>query len=167
MIYTTRKYTFSNLKDSQICLPDLECLRLEMKLPRTRPTYICCLYRLPDGSVINGLDLLTKSMDSAVVRPDCDVVIMGDINIDYQYSSPAKKALETFLKNYHLSQIIESATRVTFDTSSLIDHIYVNNRHLYWHQGTVNPGLRDHKLCYTCRKARRPDRREKNFLLEI
>ena len=53
-------------------------------------------------------------------------------------------------------------TRVTDRSSTLLDHIYVSNDNLYIHWGTLNLGLSDHALIYTCRKKAKVNK-EKDF----
>ena len=48
---------------------------------------------------------------------------MGDFNIDLSYSNPK---WDNQYSTYNLQQLIDRPTRVTAQTKTLIDHIYVN-----------------------------------------
>ena len=56
------------------------------------------------------------------------------------------------LNLYDLTQLISNATRVTENTSTLIDHILVNNNDKFVQSGTIALGLGDHNLIYCTRK---------------
>ena len=58
-------------------------------------------------------------------------------------SSETKKHLE-FCKTFGLKQLIKSPTRVTPNTSILIDHILTNTNEKITKCGTINIGLADH-----------------------
>ena len=51
-------------------------------------------------------------------------LLLGDFNLDVFKSNPASAST---LSLFNLHQCVHAATRVTLTTSTLIDHIYVNN----------------------------------------
>ena len=52
-----------------------------------------------------------------------EIILLGDFNIDLQKSNPQ---WTNNLDTYNLHQLIKSPTRVTHNSSTLIDHIYVS-----------------------------------------
>ena len=165
MLYTDLQYDFVTINNSNMYTPDIECTWLCLKLTKTKPTYICYLYRPPDGKVSNCLSALQETYDKIVERPDVDVLFLGDMNIDMLKPSTSLNALNKFLKNHNLVQIIDKPSRISVNTSTLLDHIYVNNKYLYHHQGTVEPGLSDHALVFTSRKALKKNRSKKTVFI--
>ena len=140
---------------------------MKLSLPKAKPTYINILYRPPDGSITSFLEHLGNDIENVFGDPTGDLVVMGDSNIDILKSNITSVKLERFLKENNLVQIINRPTRITDTTSTLIDHIYVNNKDLYLHRGTLEPGLSDHTLVFACRKRQRPDWEKRQSSFEI
>ena len=165
VVYTSVKYTFTRICNSEICSPDIECVWLKLTLTRARPTYICATYRPPSGNVDRYLSSLEESYNCHVLRPDADFICLGDTNIDYLAKSTSKTKLDRFLRNVNCSQIIKCLTRVTLHSKTLIDHIYCNNSNLYSHWGSIEPGLSDHQMVYVCRKKAKPNKEKKSIFI--
>ena len=76
------------------------------------------------------------------------IILMGDLNIDFQsdrqYEKSVKTAWQDLVSNYNLNQIVQKPTRVTEQTQSLIDHIYVSSETNISHCCVVKSGLSDH-----------------------
>ena len=87
------------------------------------------------------------------------------MNIDYATDGTQNKHLLKFLKIYNLAQIIDKPTRITTSSSTLIDHIYVTNTNLYHREGVIDPGMSDHGLIFTCRKALKCNRQKKPVII--
>ena len=59
---------------------------------------------------------------------ECELVLMGDINIDIiQGLHTAPPAWQDIINNHQMSQLVQDPTRVTENTETLIDHIYVSH----------------------------------------
>lgn len=104
-------------------------------------------YRSPScnyGFFINELETALS-----VIVPESDVVVlMGDFNIDLNNSdSLASIAFLNALTAFDLVQVVETATRVTPSTSTLIDLVFISDRELLL-QSTVEPvpDISDHDL---------------------
>ena len=106
---------------------------LKLDLTRARLTYICAFYRPRHGNVERAVSMLDHCYNTFVERPDADLLCLGDMNIDYLTPSPAKWKLNQVLKSLTCTLIINSPTRVTSHTQTLLDHIYCNNTVLYCH----------------------------------
>ena len=152
LLYTKSQYDFLPYENGLNCSKNLESCWVKLNLPHCRPTTICALYRPPDGSVEECLNELQHQYDSLQIAENEDVLFLGDINIDYLKPSPAKARLRIFLRNTNLTQVITRPTRVTLESSTLIDHIWVNNVDWYSHRGTIETGLSDHALIFAARK---------------
>ena len=88
-------------------------------------------YRPPDGSMINLISQLENYLEEIITDPLSDYLFLGDANIDLQKCYPDSTKLRLFLSQYNSTQLITNPTRVTNTSSTLIDHIYVNNPDLY------------------------------------
>ncbi len=157
------KYDFSLISESNICNPDIELFWIKLSLKCARPTYICCLYRPPDGSSKNFVEKLENQMETIIDNPANDLIIMGDVNIDMNKWDNNSRTLHNFTIKHSLTQIITKPTRITETTSSVIDHIYVNNTELYVHCGTLEPGLSDHSMVFVCRKQAKISKEKKSI----
>ena len=75
----------------------------------------------------------------------------------------AKKNLE-FLRMFNLTQLINEATRVTSNSSSLTDHILSNSCEKICQSGTISIGFSDHILTYMTRKIVKRQIGKHNFV---
>jgi hypothetical protein len=87
---------------------------------------------------------------------------MGDFNIDQLKTSTFKRSIETL----GLEQTIKGPTRITKDSSTLIDHIYVSVPELYSSSGVVPIGLSDHHLVYLFRKKNKQGVRNEHVYMK-
>ena len=69
---------------------------------------------------------------------------MGDFNINITADDNDCEALLTTLSCIGLHQIIETDTRITSTSASLIDHVYTNNVENITCSGTILTDISDH-----------------------
>jgi hypothetical protein len=75
-----------------------------------------------------------------------DLIICGDINIDYLQVSNRVKQLNTLLKTYNLSNVINFPTRIGKTTSTAIDTIFMDTFKYDSHSASsLSNGLSDHE----------------------
>ena len=60
-----------------------------------------------------------------------------------------------FCQEFSFTQIIRSPTRISSNSSSLLDHILTNSNTKISNSGVIDTGLSDHQLIYCTRKVRR------------
>ncbi len=149
LVYAVANHTFEHLESWSLRTPDLEWVWSVMKLPHTRPTYLCTLYRPPTGNIDNFLELLETRVMDIYALGTTDIVILGDVNINMSdiCNCQHKKYANT-LSVLHLTQLIEDPTHVTNSNSSLIDHVLVNRPEMYYQHGTIEIDISDHSLVY-------------------
>ena len=128
---------------------NLEDLWLELLLPKTKPIVIGTCYRAPNNSK------LTESLENTVsrLRADCDAIILGDFN--YCLIKNKTNKMTKVLDNSGFIQLIDTATRVTKNSSSLIDHIYTNETRKISQSGVIESGISDHFITFCTRKILR------------
>lgn len=86
-------------------------------------------------------------------------IITGDMNIDFlkQNSAEYRYFKNNIIDPLSLTQIINSPTRITDKTCTLIDLILVNSPDSIKFSGTVDlPGISDHKLIYCSYSLKKP-----------
>ena len=111
--------------------PDLgsdavEALVIRVSFPHAKSMFIAVVYRPPSAPVA-WYGVLDDFMDRLCAQ-ECELVLMGDINIDIldgMHTAPS--AWQDIIDGHQLTQIVRDPTRVTGDTHTLIDHIYVSH----------------------------------------
>ena len=84
-----------------------------------------------------------------------ELFIMGDMNIDYKNSKLMKKLkIKNFETKFNLRQLIETDTRITSTTSTIIDWIYTSDDYVA-ESGVINYNVSDHLPTFLVRKKLR------------
>ena len=86
-------------------------------------------------------------------------IIMGDMNIDHlKVNSPALKFFSSYITEpFALSQIINEPTRITAQSSTLIDLILTGSPENVKVHGVIDtPGISDHCLIYMAYSIKKP-----------
>ena len=100
----------------------LECLCIDILFPNTRPICFGVCYRPPsDNSFLGKFRSFLECLDS-----NQEIYIVGDFNICTRKKSSLSKSYLDLLQSFSLKQIVNEVTRVTSESSSIIDHILCN-----------------------------------------
>ena len=84
-----------------------------------------------------------------------DIVIIGDFNADVgalKLHNHTRKLMQ-ITRLHGFTQLIKNPTRVTEDTSSTIDLIFVNNFHRIVTHGVQECGISDHSIVFATKKS--------------
>ena len=142
---------------------NLELVCIEIKLVRAAPFFVLAWYRPPNVS--DGFDQMEECLQF-LDREDKETILLGDTNCDFlpKYSRegdtnpndlPAHSLRLLELYNlFGLHQLIESPTRETLTTTTLIDHIATTNKSNIVSSGIHKSCLSDHYLIFCVRKFR-------------
>ena len=123
----------------------LEDLWIEIMFPKTKSLFVGTCYRAPKNSAAK--ECLENTINK--LPPDCDTILLGDFN--YCLIGKKMNKLSEMLDTQGYTQLINTPTRVTANTSSLIDHIYTNNRDKVSQAGVIETGISDHFITYCTR----------------
>ena len=142
----------------------LEALCIELKPVRSSPFVMLAWYRPPDVSneVFNDLEKTLQFLD----KEGKEIIFLGDTNCvilpnysssqlskDINLPSHSNRVLQIYnLFGFH--QLIETATRETTTSSTLIDHVATTNKSNIVVSGVHHIGMNDHYLVYGVRKFR-------------
>ena len=86
------------------------------------------------------------------MAPEKELFLLDDINIDYSNRlSGMFRNYSRLLSMFNCSQIITEATRITAETSTLLDHIITNSLRKVKCSGVMDCGFSDH-LAIFCTK---------------
>jgi len=144
-MYLKSKYSYTVLDDFSINSPHVDMLTLKIRFQCKKELIICNIYRHHSISIKSFNDLFIPFLKrfNSVNIP---VVIVGDFNINLfnkELNQIREFHEETIFNDF--DQGIHSCTRVTQNTTSLIDHIYFKN--ISKHNtitGTVTTDISDH-----------------------
>ena len=109
-------------KISTLTLNKIETLAVEVDLGK-RKLVVVSIYRPPETSLnetMNDLELILNQLDAE------EVLLAGDVNINLLAENSFKqKYLDKILK-HNLTQTVQCPTRITVNSSTLIDHVLSN-----------------------------------------
>lgn len=121
------------------------------------------MYRPPNSNMVNALQLLENNLIDLIPQYDY-VMFGGDFNIDFSpLNNPNGYALfSTFLNKYGLIQHITEPTRVTENTSTILDLIISSCPNFLYEPGVFKMvGISDHDMVHC--KIRVPKTKPKPF----
>ena len=136
----------------------LELIALEINKPNSKPFLVLCWYR-PPLSPVEHFDVFESLLKQAELGFS-DIYITGDINCNL-LKDPRDcytTRLINIIEAYQLTQVISEPTRITSNTSTLIDLFITNNRESIVHSGVYSLSISDHNLIFAIRKIGIPRR---------
>ena len=146
----------------------IENIFFEILLPKSTSITVGIMYRPP--SQTNILEILNITFEKVDIDKK-EIYILGDFNVNMYHNNRyivrddntiSSKFLSHDVKNYHqfctmhdLKQLIQSPTRVTCSTSTLIDHILTSAPSRVSQKGVINVGVSDHQLIFCTKNISR------------
>ena len=147
----------------------IENIFFKIILPKTTPITVRIMYyRSP--SQTNVLEISNMTFENIDIGKK-EIYILADFNINMCHNNRyivrddniiSSKFLSHDVKNYHqfcmmhgLKQIIQSLSRVTCSTSTLIDHVLTSVPSRVSQKGVISVGVSDHQLIFCTRKLSR------------
>jgi len=144
-IYITEGLTAEHIQDVSVSLPHIETLFLKIKLNKSKTLNIGAIYRPPNADpnmFINNLSYIVSSFNT---RDEC--IITGDFNIDLlkieNNDYPMAKNLVDAMNTLSLSHVITKPTRITNNSSTLIDNIFTSAP-MNFISGILDVSISDH-----------------------
>ena len=134
----------------------LEILCIEISPPKCKPFLIFGWYR-PPSDPIESFSKLEKVL-SHVDKENKEIILLGDTNCDFSELEPGQefdnnsKHLSNVYELFSLKQIIKEPTRVTLNTSKIIDHIACTSTQNILKSGVLPISMSDHFMVYCIRK---------------
>ena len=90
---------------------------------------------------------------------DMEIIVTGDLHIDLLHGSSKADRLLPNMEAYQFCQLIDTARRVTSDSSTLIDHVYVTCPERMTKVSVLPVGISDHFAILTV-YANKPNLRD-------
>ena len=108
---------------------DIENIFFDILLPYSKPILIGIIYRPPDQS--GFLNNLTEAINNTEKFDEQDIYILGDFNINLLHKETLRKTYPKYYRDFcslhGLKQLINSPTRITQNTTTLLYHILTNS----------------------------------------
>lgn len=101
------------------------------------------------GKITNTTAHLQSTINE--IEHNTELFILGDVNINFSSNTPSYRKLQTLLLHNTLLQLINSYTRITNNSKSILDHIY-SNSHFIKEAGSIDFNISDHLITYVIRK---------------
>ena len=147
---------------------DIENVFIDILLPNSKPITVGIIYRPPNQN--NFLELFSEQINNLDLEKN-EIYILGDLNYNlhhkgkYIFDILKNAKFDTFSNDISryievcsvigLKQLIKTPTRITCNTSSLIDHILCNTVDKISQSGVIDLAISDHQLIYCTRKINR------------
>ena len=163
--------TYVHNKHSTYCEPltaldksdkNIEVQWVLLHRPHCKDVVTCNIYRPPNGDLQKALVYFEECI-SSLNMSKVNVFILGDMNVNYtNKSAPSYKKLNFFNQSNGLTQHINTTTRNTDKTKSLIDLALTNSKFVS-HVGTLEHFISDHQPIFIIHKKNRDVRQKVEF----
>ena len=145
------KALFSREKQNAFCV-----FYLRVRTPEFKSVHCFIAWYRPPSEPNSCFDNLHENL-SFLDGEGKEIIILGDTNCDFCHRDTTPSNIVQLRELYELfdmKQIIKEPTRVTLDSSTLIDHIATTNCNNITESGVLKICLSDHYLVYCVRKLR-------------
>lgn len=106
-------------------------LAINIEIEEGNSCIVGVYYRSPSAPIVGSLKIFNDWVDeifSKIQGNYRDIVLSGDMNINWSHQSCSSvKQLQRIINPFSLSQIVNVPTRVTHNSSTIIDLVFVNN----------------------------------------
>ena len=149
---------------SSFVLENIEAVCLEIIKPKTQPILITTVYRRPSSNT-NFMDDLENYLH-VLDGQNKELILTGDLNCDHSLSilQSHSRRLMDILELFQMKQVIADSTRITSNTTSLLDIIATNTLDKVKERGVIHLGISNHSLVYVSLKVSVP--RDKPKIVE-
>ena len=137
-----------------LCSQHLEAQWIEIQIPNMKTIYVGNCYRPPNGVEEIAIQNLNNMIDSILTKPNSELFILGDFNIDMNKPSKARKEMADLSKDNGLNQLIKNTTRQTTHSSTILDLIFTNSNCIL-ESGVLHNNISDHFQVYALRKHKK------------
>ena len=131
---------------------EIELICLEFISTHKKPYFLCFLYRPPHSSKHLSKNFINIFRDllSKMALENKETIIMGDINCNYFEDNTIDKPLKELLSLYGFNQLVETPTRITDTSETLIDLILTTKGENLCNIKVLPSSLSDHDvICFT------------------
>ena len=152
------------VKDAEnMSAKDIEIQWFKIERKHAKTITLANVYRPPTGNLDKAIKIIEKSLRS-LVKPNEEVVILGDFNIDYKNKSSLNYKKNNFFERANaLEQKICTTTRNTKTSSSILDMAFTNMKYIK-NAVSLDSFLSDHQPIFLLKKkVKTTERSEQQF----
>ena len=143
LFYLKDNITYSEWPDLNI--NNVECLYIEVTVPKLKPFIVCTMYRPPSANVTYFEDMV-NSIENVIDSND-NLILLGDLNYDYCIDETlCNNPIQYIQQLFSMSQLITSPTRITECTSTTIDLILTTMPDLHLSSRVIPSTFSDHYI---------------------
>lgn len=135
---------------------ELESIFIDILLPKTKPIFLGEVYRPPKQT--NFYDILESVLLSCSSFNTHESIVLGDFNTKFHKfakNCQLLNSLKPLCSLFSLTHLIHAHTRISLETSSIIDLILVSDSHNMSQSGAINCCISDHQMIFCTRKVSR------------
>ena len=145
-LFISDDIVFSELQELRMVQDHIECIFIKI---RGYTYFIGLVYRPPNINITEFSNAMHYILDKIASKP---CYIMGDYNLDllkHEIHHPTENFLDSIYANY-LVPLINRPTRITRESSTLIDNIFSNNYNVIDYQvnGILKTDISDHYIIF-------------------
>lgn len=122
IIYTKSDISCIHREDLEV--DGIEMLWLEVRNNKQKPILLCYVYR-PPSATIEWTETVEYSVEKANSETK-EILFLGDVNFNLLCQTSSVKSWIKKTENLNLTQLVQTPTRVTDTSETLIDHVYSN-----------------------------------------
>lgn len=142
LLYIKINYKYSKVLHETMAM-NLWILGIKITI-NNKPYTVIALYHSPSASNADFINRMENILDNYNFE-NSTIIVIGDFNIDISKNSFYKEKLLQSISRVGLHQIINQFTRVTENSSTIIDLILTNNKSLK-HTIHLTPCITDHLI---------------------
>ena len=156
----TRRYDYES--------SDIEIVCIQLHLNHQKDIIVIEVYR-PPSSGISFFDKLSEVLE--VIQSsglgDNEMFLLGDLNCDFtqDVQSSILSRLKFITGSFNLVQLIDTPTRITDKSSTIIDTVFTTNPENVIEYGCIHCSLSDHFMVYAIRKLHAKNKQQRQLLL--
>ena len=143
-IFVHNSISFHSINLNKICNDhDFEACAIKLLISSNNYT-ILCICRPPTGNYTTFLSHLELTL-SQIYTNTTNLIICGDINVDYLQDTRNKSLLNSLLASYNLHSAVNFPTRISRNSSTIIDNIFIDKiQNMNYTTIPIMNGLSDH-----------------------
>jgi hypothetical protein len=125
IVYVSEKWNI--IRRDELESEELETMWLEITFSKSKSLFLCYVYR-PPNSPVTWFDSFGDQLERAA-QFNCETILIGDFNIDAMSNNASRiyDQWNDIININNFTQVVTEPTRITERTSTIIDHIYVQN----------------------------------------
>lgn len=151
-MYVKKNMSIDRRQDLEV--EGIECCWLEMHVRNSRSMLVGILFRPPDtSSYLNKeFEQSFDDMRGTAIAEEKETIIVGDINCNYLKGTDHKR-IKNIVAGYGFNQQIMEPTRITSETSTLIDIIASTHPGAVQSSVVLSSSFSDHEVAAIVRKT--------------